>query len=81
MAVPIAPAGFQGDLTDPITGTRIYRLEAWWELLLRQTSQQAPIQMVTQEAPALPPTVQWVWTGDGFLASQTSLGPTVDPLV
>jgi hypothetical protein len=83
MTLPIAPEGFQGDLTDPITGERLFRIISWWELLLRQTSQQAlsaPIQYAAEPPPPASLT-QWVWTADGYFVSQVALPPAVNPLL
>jgi hypothetical protein len=62
MAYPIAPPLFQGDLVDPVTGTRIYRMESWWEAKLRAhpaiQTPPAPVAL----APEPPPTPKGGWS-------------------
>lgn len=52
MAVSNAPANFQGDLIDPLTGNQVYRVPAWWES--RVSPSPATPRPSTAPAPASP---------------------------
>jgi hypothetical protein len=61
-----APADFQGDLVDPLTGERRYRRAAWWEGAV------APVVPVVLDEPPPPadPVVVGYWdNGWGYVAA------------
>ena len=78
MALPVAPPGFQGDLTDPNTGHRLFRLQQPWESVLasrglRPVATAPPEPVVTtavvpatldEEIPSQ--ALRWVWTAHGY---------------
>ena len=72
MALPVAPPGFQGDLTDPNTGQRLFRLQQPWESVLASRPLLAPTPVMAAVVPAtldeeIPSqALRWVWTAHGY---------------